>query len=147
MIQIKRIIVCMPSIFTQIRMGEIPGHVMYEDHDCFVILTNMPHNPGHLLVIPNEEVADWQDLPKETYEKAMNIARFFGKATKAIYDCPKVGLSAVGFEVKHVHIHVFSLFEISDIDHGNAKPATMEERESEAVKFREYIDKVGGVKI
>ena len=147
MLQIKRIIVCMPSIFTQIRMGEIPGHVLYEGHDCFVILTNMPHNPGHLLVMPTEEIADWQELPRETYERVMNIARFFGRATKAIYGCPKVGLSAVGFEVEHVHIHVLSLFEISDIDHGNAKPSSMEDRAKEAEKFKKYIDELGGVKL
>lgn len=137
----------MSSVFTQIRMGNIPGHVLYEDHECFVILSNMPHKPGHLLVIPTEEVANWYDLKPETYTHLMNVVKYFGKATKEIYDCPKVSLVSVGFDVDHVHIHVFSLFEISDIDHGNAKPATMEQREIEANKFIKYIEEKGGVKI
>lgn len=135
------------SVFTKIRMGDIPGFVIHEDHDCFVILTNMPHRPGHLLIIPTQEVADWYDLDSEAYDHLMRVAKYFGNATKAIYDCPKVSLVSVGFDVPHVHIHVFSLFEISDIDHGNAKPASMEERETEAKRFYEYIKKTGGVKL
>lgn len=133
------------SVFTKIRMGDIPGHVLHEDHDCFVILSNMPHKPGHLLVIPTQEVTDWYDLEPGLYDHLMHVAKYFGKATKQIYNCPKVSLVSVGFDVPHVHIHVFSLFEISDIDHGNAKPASMEEREIEAKKFYEYIKKTGGV--
>lgn len=135
------------SVFTKIRMGDIPGIVLHEDHDCFVILTNMPHNPGHLLVIPTQEVADWYDLDSEAYDHVMRVAKYFGKATKEIYNCPKVSLVSVGFDVPHVHIHVFSLFEISDIDHGNAKPATMEQRKAEADKFDKYIESKGGVKL
>ena len=137
----------MSSIFTQIKTGGIPGIVLHEDKECFVILTNMPHNPGHLLVIPTEEVADWYDLAPEAYSHLMGVAKYFGKATKEIYSCPKVSLVSVGFDVPHVHIHVFSLFEIADVDHGNAKPATMKERKLEAEKFKKYIDETGGVKV
>ncbi len=131
----------MPSIFTQIRNGSLPGCIIHEDRDCFVILTNMPHNPGHLLIIPSEEVADWYDLKPETYSHLMGAAKYFGKATKEIYGCPKVSLLSVGFDIPHVHIHVFSLFGIADIDHGNAKPSSMQERELEAEKFKKYLSK------
>jgi diadenosine tetraphosphate (Ap4A) HIT family hydrolase len=134
------------SVFTKIRKSEIPGIVLHEDAECFVILSNMPHNPGHLLVIPTKEVADWYDLDPETYSHLMLVAKYFGKATKEIYNCPKVSLVSVGFDVAHVHIHVFSLFEISDIDHENAKPATMEQRKIEADKFRKYISSTEGIK-
>jgi histidine triad (HIT) family protein len=131
------------TVFTKIRKGDIPGVVLYEDHDCFVILSNMPHRPGHLLVIPTQEVADWYDLEDAVYDRLMKVAKFFGRATKEIYQCPKVSLVSVGFDVAHVHIHVFSLFEISDIDHGNAQPATEEEREKEAQKFINYMEQKG----
>ena len=137
----------MPSVFTKIRMGEIPGHLLYEDALCFAILTLGPHNPGHLMVIPVQEIADWQELPKETYQRVMEVAQFFGKATKSIYDCPKVALAVVGFEVPHVHVHVFSLFETSDIDHTNAKIVDPELLKPEAKKFNDYIDKLGGVEV
>jgi diadenosine tetraphosphate (Ap4A) HIT family hydrolase len=136
----------MSSVFTQIKTGKIPGAVLHEDAECFVILSNMPHNPGHLLVIPTKEVADWYDLDPETYSHLMLVTKYFGKATKEIYKCPKVSLVSVGFDVPHVHIHVFSLFEIADIDHENAKPVSMDQREIEADKFRKYISYTGGIK-
>jgi len=134
------------SVFSKIRKGEIPGELLYEDDKCFVILTIGPHNPGHMLVVPIVEIADWQDLPDDVFGRMMKVAQYFGKATKAIYDCPKVGLASVGFEVPHVHIHIFSLFEIADIDHTKAKHVQPEELKPEAEKFRKYISSTGGIK-
>lgn len=133
------------SVFTKIRKGDIPGVVLHEDHDCFVILTNMPHNPGHLLVVPINEVADWYDLDDTSYVRLMKVAKYFGCATKYIYNCPKVSLVSAGFEVPHVHIHVFSLFGASDIDHESARPATIKDCEKEANKFIKYINENGGI--
>jgi histidine triad (HIT) family protein len=127
------------SVFSKIRKAEIPGELLYEDDKCFVILTIGPHNPGHMLVVPIDEIADWEQLPTEIFTRMMKVAQFFGRATKEIYKCPKVALVSVGFEVQHVHIHVFSLFETADIDHTKNKQASSEELALEADKIREYI--------
>ena len=124
------------SVFTKIRLGEMPGEVLYSDDICFVILSISPNNPGHMLLIPIEEVADWQEIKPEVFSHMMGLAQKLGKITKKIYNPPKIGLSCVGFEVPHVHIHIFSLFQIGDIDHGKARSTTPEAMRIEADKIR-----------
>lgn len=135
------------TIFTQIRLGELPGEILYQDERCFVILSNRPHNPGHLLVIPVSEVANWEDLDTETLSYLMKVVQFFAKVLKAVYQPPKVGLASVGFEVPHTHIHVYSLMKISDIDHTTAKSSTPDQLKLEAAKIHDHITSIGGVKV
>jgi histidine triad (HIT) family protein len=134
------------SIYTKIRSGKIPGEILYSDDLCFVILTIMPNNPGHMLLIPVEEVADWQEIEPEVFSHMMALAQKLGKITKKIYKPPKIGLSCVGFEVPHVHIHIFSLFEIGDIDHSKARSTTAEAMRVEADKIRAELKREGIVK-
>lgn len=131
------------SVFTKVRKGELPGELIYEDDKCFVILSISPHNPGHLLLVPIEEVADWQEIEPEVFGHIMHVAQKFGKIIKDIYNPPKVGLSCVGFEVPHAHIHIFSLFEIADIDHTKAKITDTESLKVEATKIRNAIKSKG----
>ena len=131
------------SIFTQVRLKKAPGEIIYQDDICFVILTIMPNNPGHMLLIPNQEVADWQDIAPNDFSHMMALAQKLGKITKQVYNPPKVALSSVGFEVPHVHIHIFSLFKIADIDHGSAKQTTPEALRAEADKIRDAIKQEG----
>lgn len=128
------------TIFTKIRLGKIPGEVVYKGDNCFVMLTIEPHNPGHVLVVPNEQIADWQDLPADTWLEMMKVAQMLGRVIKKIYTPPKVALCAVGFDILHVHIHVFSLFEISDIDHTKAKLVSMGVVSAEASKIRSELN-------
>jgi histidine triad (HIT) family protein len=134
------------SIYTKIRLGKIPGEILYSDDLCFVILTIMPNNPGHMLLIPVQEVADWQEIEPEVFSHMMGLAQKLGKITKKIYNPPKIGLSCVGFEVPHVHIHIFSLFEIGDIDHSKARSTTAEAMSVEADKIRAELKREGIVK-
>lgn len=134
------------SIYTKIRLGKIPGEILYSDDLCFVILTIMPNNPGHMLLIPVQEVADWQEIEPEVFNHMMRLAQKLGKVTKNIYNPPKIGLSCVGFEVPHVHIHIFSLFEIGDIDHSKARSTTAEAMRVEADKIRAELKREGIVK-
>ncbi len=132
------------SVFTKIKNKELPGVILYDDGKCFVILSNMPHAPGHLLVIPVEEMDSWQDLDTKSFLHLMEVAQYFGRATKEIYSPPKVSLVAIGFEVPHVHIHIFSLFGVSGADHTKASAANMEELSKEALKFEKYLMKTKG---
>ena len=134
------------SIFTKIRLGEAPGEILYSDDDCFVILSITPNNPGHMLLIPVQEVSDWQDLDPNVFQHMMQLAQKLGKITKQIYHPPKIGLSCVGFEVPHVHIHIFSLFKIGDIDHGKARATTAEAMSLEANKIKQELKNEGLIK-
>lgn len=128
------------TIFTKILNKQIPGEIVWLGNNCFSFMSIEPHNPGHLLVVPKEQIADWQDVPSGTWHEMMDAAQRLAKAIKQLYNPPKVGLSAVGFEVPHVHIHVFSLFSISDIDHDRAKPASPKELATEARKIRAVLN-------
>lgn len=135
------------SVFTKMLKGEIPREIIYQDDVCFVIPTIAPHTPGHCLVITNQQVENWEDLDKKTYQHTMAVVQGIGKAIKAVYKCPKVGIATVGFEVPHVHIHVIPLYELKDADHSQAKPTDLEHVQPEARKIRSEIEKQGDLKI
>lgn len=105
----------MASIFTRIIQGEIPGHFVHEDDQCVVIMTIQPMKPGHVLVIPREEVDHWDDLSEPLYQHLMSVSRRLAKAIKRAFPCKRVGMLVVGLEVPHVHIHLTPLDEMSDI--------------------------------
>lgn len=130
----------MTSVFTKIYNKDIPGEVVYDDESVFAILSIEPHNPGHILVIPHTEIANWEDLPKPLWLHIMKVAQMLAKVSKKLYNPPKIALSIVGFEVEHVHVHVFSIFQINDVDHTQAKKATSDEIKIEAEKIRKEIN-------
>lgn len=131
------------TVFTKIRKGEIPGEIIFQDDKCFAFLTIEPHNPGHVLLVPVEEIADWQDLDPEVFAHIMKKAQIIAKVIKNVYNPPKVALAAVGFEVSHVHIHIFSLFNISDINHDKAKKTDPASLKLEADKIRAGLKGIG----
>ncbi len=131
------------SVFTKILNKEIPGEVIYEDDVCFAILSIEPHNPGHLLLIPRVQVADWQELARKQWLHMMGVAQDLAEVVKKVYQAPKVALSIVGLEVPHVHVHIFSIFEVSDIDHSKAKKVDLSEIKLNAQKLRVALRKSG----
>lgn len=135
------------SVFTKMLKGEIPREIIYQDNTCFVIPTIAPHNPGHCLVITNDQIENWEELDNKTFIHTMRVAKEVAKAIKAVYRCPKVGISTVGFEVPHVHIHLIPLFKLKDADHSRAKPTDLSEVQPEAKKIKEAIAAQGGIKL
>lgn len=131
----------MASVFTMIYNKEILGEIVYDDKDVFAILSIEPHNPGHILVIPHMEIANWEDVPEPLWLHTMKVAQYLAKVVKKLYSPPKIALSIVGFDVPHVHVHVFSIFQISDIDHTKAKKTTLEDLRIEADKIRIELNK------
>ena len=134
------------SVFTKMYKGEIPREIIYQDDVCFVIPTIAPHTEGHVMVIPVEQVANWEDLDKQTYQHLMNVVQQMGKLLKKVYDSPKVGVEIVGFEVEHVHIHVIPFYKILDMDHTQAKQVEFEQLQPVAEKLRAAIEAQGGLK-
>ncbi len=134
------------TVFTKVFNGELPGEVVYKGDKCFAMLTIAPHNPGHVLIVPKAQIADWQDLPSETWQEMMLLAQDVGRVIKTLYKPPKVGLSAVGFEIPHVHIHILSLFDIADMDHDKARESNLEDISKEATKIRSKLNELDSQK-
>tara|TARA_R110002050_G_scaffold110892_3_gene223612 strand:+ start:23314 stop:23712 length:399 start_codon:yes stop_codon:yes gene_type:complete len=104
----------MASIFTKIINGEIPCYKIAEDDDFFAFLDINPNAKGHTLCIPKKEVNKIMDLDEATYMGLMAFSRKVGKALEKAVDCKRVGLTVIGLEVPHVHVHLIPLNEMKD---------------------------------
>lgn len=110
----------MATLFTRILAGEIPGRFVWKDEKCFSILTINPIQPGHCLVIPRQEIDHWLDVPADLSRHLFDVARTIGKAQMAAFRPEKVGLTILGLEVRHVHLHVSCIWSPHDLDFGRA---------------------------
>ncbi len=110
----------MPSLFTRIILGEIPGHFVHRDDLCVAFLTINPITTGHTLVVPIEETDEWTNLSEATSSHLMVVAKRIGLAQKALYKCNRIGLIVAGFEIPHCHLHVIPTNSMSDLSFENA---------------------------
>lgn len=105
----------MASIFTKIVSGEIPSYKIAEDENYFAFLDINPNVKGHTLVIPKREENKLFDLSKEEYDGLMSFSYRVAKAIEKTIPCKRVGMSVIGLEVPHVHVHLIPLNAMSDI--------------------------------
>jgi histidine triad (HIT) family protein len=121
----------MPSVFTRILAGELPARFVWKDEHCAAFLTTNPLRPGHVLVVPRQELDHWLDLPAPLRDHLFGVAQTVGRAIQAEFRPEKVGLVIVGLEVRHVHLHLSPIWAISDLDFARAEknpaPAAMDE--------------------
>jgi histidine triad (HIT) family protein len=110
----------MPTVFTRIIRGEIPGRFVWRDHRCVAFLTIEPFNPGHTLVVPIEEVDHWIDLSPDLAAHLFEAARTIGQAIQRGFSPTRVGLLIAGFEVPHTHVHVVPINHEHDLHFENA---------------------------
>lgn len=100
------------SVFTMILNGKIPGEVIHQDNECFVLLTVQPFTPGHMLVVPRQQVDSLWDLPDDMYLHIMSVAKQMQAKLAAAYPTYKrVGMLVEGFGVPHAHVHVYGYDE------------------------------------
>jgi histidine triad (HIT) family protein len=104
-----------PTIFTRIIDGEIPGHFVWEDDRCVAFLSINPITAGHALVVPRAEVDHWVDLDPDLAAHLMRVARNVGLAQQRAFDAPRIGLEIAGFEVPHCHLHVLPIWGEEDL--------------------------------
>jgi histidine triad (HIT) family protein len=114
----------MTTIFTQILNGDLPGRFVARTPTVAAFLTIAPITPGHLLVVPVDEVDQWTDLSPERSGELMGMAHVLGGALKEAFDAPRAGLIVAGFEVPHAHVHVFPAWDMADFDFAKADPGT-----------------------
>jgi len=134
----------MASIFTKIIDGELPGRFVWKDEKAVVFLTINPVKPGHVLVVPREEVDHWIDLEPALASHLMVVAQAVGKAIQRAFKPIKVGSALVGIEVPHVHIHLIPIDAIADLDFGRADPnPRAEDMDAAAEKIRAELRALG----
>ncbi|MDR0782128.1 MAG: HIT family protein [Pseudomonadales bacterium] len=129
----------MASIFTRILAGELPGHFVWKDAQCFAIMTIQPIRQGHVILIPNEEVNHWDDVKPATAAHLMQVAQHIAKGIKAVIPCKRVGVSVIGLEVPHMHIHLMPIDTMADLDFTFAKPAATPDLAATAAQIREAL--------
>ncbi|MHC5309060.1 HIT family protein [Myroides sp. LJL116] len=105
----------MASIFTKIIQGEIPAYKVAENDKFLAFLDINPNAKGHTLCIPKKEVDKIFDLSKEEYAELMEFSRQVAIALEKAIPCKRVGMSVVGLEVPHVHVHLIPLQTMDDI--------------------------------
>ena len=112
----------MPSVFSKIIAGELPGRFVYTDERCVAFLSIQPLRPGHTLVVPREETDQWTDLPPDLTAHLFLVAQRIGNALKQAFGSARAGLVIAGEEVPHAHIHVVPFDRIGDLNFRNADP-------------------------
>lgn len=128
----------MASIFTRIIRGEIPCHKVGEDDRYFAFLDINPVRKGHSLVIPKMEVDKFFDLPPDVLAGIMPFAQGVAKRIAAVVPCDRIGVSVVGLEVPHAHVHLIPIDSIYDMDFSKPKlKMTNEEFAALAERIRE----------
>lgn len=113
----------MPTVFTKIIQGELPGRFVWRDDRCVAFLTIAPLAPGHVLVVPVDEVDHWIDLDADLLAHVMEVARRIGRVLQDVFTPTKVAVLVVGEEVPHAHVHLVPFTDLSQVDFANADTA------------------------
>ncbi len=129
----------MASIFTKIVQGEIPSYKIAEDEDFFAFLDINPNAEGHTLCVPKKEVDKLLDLDEPTFMGLMAFSRKVGKAIEAAIPCNRVGLTVIGLEVPHVHVHLIPLHSMQNATFQHKVEMTPAMFEETAEKIRQKL--------
>lgn len=126
----------MASIFTKIINGEIPCYKVAETEDCLAFLDILPLAKGHVLVIPKKEVDFYYDLEDDLFQKVNALAKKVAHAIKKTVPCERIGVSVIGLEVPHAHVHLVPINAISDLNF------TKERVKLTPEEFKELAEKI-----
>jgi len=110
----------MSTVFTRIINGELPGTFVWRDERCVAFMSINPMAPGHVLVVPIEEVDHWIDAPPELAAHLFSVAHVIGRAQQAAFECERVGMIIAGYEVPHTHVHVLPTTSMGQLSFANA---------------------------
>jgi len=134
----------MASVFTRIIAGELPGRFVWRDEHVVAFLSVNPVATGHVLVVPVAEVDHWIDLDPPLWTRVSAVSHVIGRALSDAFDAPRVGQMIAGFEVPHVHVHVFPARGIEDIGFAGAQvDPDPDELDRAAVRIRDVLRQHG----
>ena len=125
----------MPTIFTKIINQEIPSYKIAEDENFYAFLDINPNAKGHTLCIPKKEVDKLFDLDEETYLGLMKFSKRVAAAIKKVVPCQRVGLTVIGLEVPHAHVHLIPLQRMADATFQSKVKLSPEEFEALAAEI------------
>lgn len=134
----------MPTLFTRIIDGEIPGRFVWADDRAVVLLTIAPITTGHALVVPREEIEQLTDAPDDLLAHLVSVAKQVGLAQRAAWAAPRAALLVAGFEVPHLHLHVLPAWDETGLSFADARhdepPADLDDA---ADRLREALRAAG----
>ena len=134
----------MSTLFTKIIEGEIPGRFVWKDDDVVAFLSIGPLADGHTLVVPRQEVDKWTDAPADLLEKMTAVAQAIGKVQVEVFGAERAGLTIAGFEIDHLHMHVWPANSLQDFDFSRADTNPDQERmDANARKLRDGLRAAG----
>jgi len=134
----------MPTLFTRIIDGELPGRFVWADDLAVVMLTIAPITDGHALVIPRAEVEQLTDAPDDLLAHLAAVAKTVGRAQQAAWGAPRAALLVAGFEIPHLHLHVLPAWDESSLSFSRARtdvPAA--ELDAAATRLRDALVDAG----
>lgn len=115
------------TIFSKIIAGEIPSYKIAENDRFFAFLDIFPLREGHVLVIPKTEVDNLFDLPADFLSEILVFARPIAKAIEKSFRCDRCGISVIGLEVPHAHVHLIPVNSSNDLNFTQPKPKASDE--------------------
>ena len=115
------------TIFSKIISGEIPSYKITENEKFFAFLDIFPLREGHVLVVPKIEVDNLFDLPKDYLQQILDFAQPIAKAIEKSFRCDRCGISVIGLEVPHAHIHLIPINSSNDLNFTQHKSKATEE--------------------
>lgn len=128
----------MATIFTKIIDREIPGHIVAEDDHYIAFLDINPLKEGHTLVVPKVEVDYVFDLDHQTLAGLFSFSKRVANAIKTVVECERVGVTVIGLEVPHAHVHLIPINTMDDMNFANMKLSfSKEEMSKMAAKIKE----------
>ena len=106
----------MATIFSKIIAGEIPSYKIAEDDRFYAFLDIFPMREGHVLVVPKTEVDKAFDMPDDYLQEWLMFAKPIAKSIERSFDCNRCGISVIGLEVPHAHIHLVPIDSADDLN-------------------------------
>lgn len=116
------------TIFSKIIAGEIPGYKIAENEHFFAFLDIFPLREGHVLVVPKIETDKFFDLPAAYLSEMLVFAQPIAKAIEKTFDCNRVGITVIGLEVPHAHLHLIPINAANDLNFTQEKLKLSQER-------------------
>jgi histidine triad (HIT) family protein len=129
----------MSSIFSKIIAGKIPSYKIYEDDKHYAFLDINPNAVGHTLCVPKKEVDKIFDLSEKDYNDLMEFSRKVALAIKKSIPCKRVGMSVIGLDVPHVHVHLIPLQSIEEATFQKKVKLTPETFQATAIKIQNSL--------
>ena len=127
------------SIFAKIISGELPAYKVAEDEQHLAFLDINPNAKGHTLCIPKKETDKLFDLSQQEYAALMQFTRKVALGLEKAIPCQRIGMTVIGLEVPHVHVHLIPLQAMEDATFGKKEQYSPEEMQALANRIASHI--------